>query len=139
MRHHDHIDRALLRATLGLVAKLPPDYEAKFENVDVPLGLTYVEDGAQPIQGVRDGRPKYRRAAVSFLRATVVVHRGPVIHVDPRGRRFKSSAHRIFIVCPHCSTEIPAGRWHQHSGTKACFVAAVKRDESNGAGNVPCR
>ena len=28
--------------------------------------------------------------------------------------------HRVFVVCPHCTCEIPFGRYHQHAGTKSC-------------------
>lgn len=44
----------------------------------------------------------------------VVVKKPPV-----KGRR----KHRIFAVCPDCSREIPAGRLHQHVGTRTCTTA----------------
>jgi len=35
-------------------------------------------------------------------------------HVSQNGRRGKSSAHRVFVNCPCCQAQVPAGRTHQH-------------------------
>lgn len=29
--------------------------------------------------------------------------------------------HRVYVVCPNCGNEVPAGRLHQHAGTNSCW------------------
>jgi hypothetical protein len=86
MRYPPKIQRKVLRRTLGLPEYLDADFQTTFLKVDIPLGY-------EGTQGV--------------LTADVVVRPRP-------NKPHKSSAHRIFVVCPHCRKEIPAGRWHQH-------------------------
>jgi hypothetical protein len=82
------IHRKLLRQTLRLPDKLPREYANRFHAVEIPLGY--------------EGRN-------GSIIATVIVKPG-----SEKGTR-KSSKHRIFVVCPTCNREIPAGRWHQHN------------------------
>jgi hypothetical protein len=40
--------------------------------------------------------------------------------------------HRILAKCPDCGSTLPAGRLHQHTGTKVCSeIQADKRDIDN--------
>jgi hypothetical protein len=48
------------------------------------------------------------------VRLKVIVRPGP-----NAGR-----AHRIFVECPECGVQIPAGRLHQHVGTAVCAADA---------------
>jgi hypothetical protein len=36
----------------------------------------------------------------------------------------KRMAHRVFVVCPTCGREIPAGRWFQHLKNHRCTAIA---------------
>lgn len=133
MRHDNRIDRELLRESLGLPDKIPADFQHTYENATVPLGRKYIDCEQGTPRSFRSYQGGWvRPAPETMMRCKVVVKPAP--HSAPVTRRIKSSAHRVFVVCPHCAQEIPAGRWHQHVGTKKCFVAAVKRDEAEGAG-----
>ena len=66
---------------------------------------------------------KARKLPLDFCESAVVVpltdHRSTVIYCkpgnpSPNGQRGKSSAHRVFAMCPDCGEAVPAGRTHQH-------------------------
>lgn len=46
------------------------------------------------------------------------------VRVNPRGTT-RRAPHRAIATCPACSRDIPAGRLHQHLGTKACQPAVI--------------
>lgn len=122
-----YVHRELLRAALGLKNKLPRDFSAVFHGVGVPLGHDYVplrcaDPAVEMLVSPHDYRgERYAIVPRAHFAADVVVKCGPPEGEKDRwGRRSKSSTHRVFVVCPHCKREIPAGRWHQHEGTAAC-------------------
>jgi hypothetical protein len=92
------IDRRLLFKELGFTGeKIPADYSGRHENITC--------------------RSRWPEGIVCT--ATVVVR--PSAHKQRSDGRFvKTSKHRVIIICPLCSKEIPFGRLHQHTGTRNC-------------------
>lgn len=115
-----------LRHALGLPAKLPKLLEGSFGPVKVLTDRSFYNHVYCP--AMRKIRPHSTRFQVETV--------GPVEY-DFGGQEFtfivkpsqspegatwsnRSSAHRVFVVCPHCGAEVPAGRYGQHVGTKRC-------------------
>jgi hypothetical protein len=128
--HHE-----LLRKALGLPTKLPQDFSARFRQAAVPLEYEYVPLSSADL-ALEHIVMKYRSyygaeqlvaVPLAHFGADVVVKPGPVPGEKDRfGRRSKSSRHRIFVVCPVCGREIPAGRWHQHIGAAVCTDTSAR-------------
>lgn len=99
------IDRGLLYETLGINGdKMPADFAGKFLQVQCLARWRQPHD-------------------------TVVVVADVIVTptVSPANGR-KSSAHRIFVVCPACGQQIPFGRFHQHFGTHRCVSKSKRPD-----------
>lgn len=46
--------------------------------------------------------------------ATAYVYEGNAPRMGNFGRTISSSKHRVFVTCPDCRADVPAGRTHQH-------------------------
>ncbi len=55
-----------------------------------------------------------------------IAYEGPVIVRAAPPKSYKSSKHRIFVVCPCCKKEIPFGRLHQHRDTETCLRKGLR-------------
>lgn len=109
------INRALLRRSLNLPDRLPLDYHGIYPNHSVPLGHRWIQPNPPSYVGTYT-------VPESYMTATVVIRQSRSFIRD--GRRVKVSAHRIYIICPRCHEAIPAGRWHQHEGSRKCHLAS---------------
>jgi len=100
-----HLDlRSFYRLRGWKGGKIPANFTLDAEEMDFPLYGYVVE-------------PK------KLIRLKVTVTPTPLMPTF-NGRPGKSSAHRIFVNCPNCYKLIPAGRTHNHVGSKTCKTKA---------------
>jgi|SRR5262245_20867067 len=106
------IDRIALRMKLGLPERIPADYTAYFTAVECPTWYW------------RALRQHPLDAERWLANPQIAVIADVIVKVSKRwmrnGKWIKTSKHRVFVVCPNCEREIPAGRWHQHVGSETC-------------------
>lgn len=91
-----NVRREAILTTVGIKGgKLPADMHKEFHPVYLNVMLA-------------DGTTTTIETAV-----TIYPSRSPMLRESNR-------AHRVYVVCPDCECEIPAGRLKQHCGSKAC-------------------
>lgn len=91
----DRIDVEDLRSALGEPSTMAKDFSC---DLRMAVRLKYKDDAG----------PRF-----ISLRVVCLKH-------APRLDGRKSSKHRLFVECPDCKTLVPAGRLHQHRGTRKC-------------------
>ena len=119
-RYGESIDREELKRRLGLKSKLAKDTEGVWVGVDIPGDRVYLDVITRDTLATPEsvGYRSLGRMTVVVRTSNPLVHDGDLDIV--RRIRYKSSVHRVFVICPQCGCEIPAGRYHMHAGTKTC-------------------
>ena len=88
------IDRQYLRRALHLPDKIPAEHCGTYHGI-----MAY---------------DRWKKQTIGPFTVKVYASKG-------KGPGFrKTSFHRVFVVCPRCGREIPAGRYHMHEWTGGC-------------------